>query len=140
MKTRLIVTGILILITGSFLSAIQLFQASDHGEITVVLYDENSLVSETVIEFEAGDTLFEILNESYEITCMNNSYEPDPSCEVASFSGVSGRIILEIDSLKSNWTDSYIEIEINGEKSNYGIDALKFEDEDVIGFRLKSLE
>jgi hypothetical protein len=140
MKTRLIVTGILILITGAFFSSISLFQASESGVITVLLYDGDHLVSEEVIAFKKGDTLLGIMNENYEIICMNASYEPDSSCEIASFLEVSGRIILEIDSLKSNWTSSYIEIEINGEKSIVGIDTLKFKDEDVIWFRLKSLE
>lgn len=140
MKNRILISIILIIIAASILGTFRLFQASSDGEITVILYNEETQISETIIPYEADDTLYELLASNFDITCMNASYEPDPDCDMASFSGISGRIILEIDALKSNWTDSYIEIEINGEKSSYGIDALNFTDQDVIGFRYTPLD
>lgn len=140
MKSRLIITGILVLLASLTLGYFSFFEASNDGEIHVELYDEDRFISETTIAFDEGDTLYDLLRDHFEITCMSASYERDPSCQSASFSSISGRIILEIESLTSNWVDSYIQIEVNGEKSSYGMDTLIFKDQDVITFRYVPLD
>lgn len=140
MSKRLGVTLVLIAL-GAFISfQLGLFEARNEGTLTIELYDESSFIMREVISYDEGDTLLEILNNEFEVVCMNASYEPDESCSVTQFSGLSGRILLELGPLKTNWTDSYIQIEVNEEKASYGMDALNFEDNDIITFRKTNLD
>jgi hypothetical protein len=116
------------------------FQAPEAGVITIVLVDDDVERSKATWPFEQGDTLYDILSRHYTIYCADRSYQIDPSCAPAMFSEITGRVLLGIDDLESNWTDTFIQIQINGVPSPLGMDQLEFTDQDIISLVLKTVE
>ena len=135
MKKILISCVALALIIGSFL-ALSFFDFSDiDGTISIILKDEiGDTISSKEYEFTNEDTLFNILEENYEVGCANSSFQLSDVCEKGMF---SSRIILEIDTLKTDWRNSYISIYENGEYSVHGIDDISLNDGDIFEFEFK---
>lgn len=49
--------------------------ANNDGYITVIINNKNNqIVSQERIAFEKGDTLFDVIDENYELTCDNSAY------------------------------------------------------------------
>lgn len=116
------------------------FQAETSGSLTIILVDHEEEVRRDVTWYHEGESLYDILSRNYEISCASPTYEPDPSCEPQIYSEVTGRILLEIESLKSNWKDTFIQIQINGMPAVYGVDQVKFNDQDEIRLVLRTVE
>lgn len=116
------------------------FQAETPGSLTIILVDHEEEVRRDVTLYHEGESLYDILSRNYEISCASPTYEPDPSCEPLMYSEVTGRILLEIESLKSNWKDTFIQIQINGIPAVYGMDQVKFNDQDEIRLVLRTVE
>ena len=94
----------------------------------------SKFISKKEFEFTNEDTLFNILEENYEVGCANSSFQLSDVCEKGMF---SSRIILEIDTLKTDWRNSYISIYENGEYSVHGIDDISLNDGDIFEFEFK---
>jgi len=116
------------------------FQAPEAGVITIILIDDDVERSKATWPFEQGDTLYDILERHYTIYCADRSYQIDASCAPVMFSEITGRVLLGIDELESNWTDTFIQIQINGVPSPLGMDQLEFTDQDVISLVLKTVD
>jgi len=102
------------------------------GEITITVVDEiGDTVSSKQFFFTEEDTLFSILNENFEVGCADSSYHLTDVCEEQLF---NSRIILKIDSVETDWFNTYIGIYENGEYSNFGIDSIALNDGDVFLF------
>lgn len=107
------------------------------GTVTIVLSDNGSTLSENEHAFTEDDSLFTLLDEHYTILCADRNYRPDASCEPRMTGSIEGRILLEIEALKSDWFNTFIEISINDVPASYGIDQLPFDDGDIIELNLK---
>jgi hypothetical protein len=104
------------------------------GEITIIVVDEiGDTISADIyeIEFTESDSLFSILDENFEVGCADSSYNMTTECEPLLY---GSRVILKIDSLETDWTNSYIGIYENGEYSNLGIDSISLNDGDIFRF------
>ncbi|MFW5794284.1 MAG: DUF4430 domain-containing protein [Bacillota bacterium] len=100
------------------------------GEIEFELIDENDdvILNENLIFYEE-DTLFTVLNRNYRVVCADQNYQPDPTC---SHKFISGRVILEIENLKSNWTNTVLTIYINDSLATEGVSNIELNDGDKI--------
>lgn len=107
-------------------------ESKEDGNIEVVLIDEiGNTISNKEIPFYEGDTLFEILDENYDLLCADASYNPSTNCNSV---GINGRVILGIDSLVTNWQNNYISIYINDDYATEGIDQIELVDNAVYKF------
>jgi len=135
MKKILISIVALALIIGSFL-ALSYYDFSDvEGTISITLKDEiGDTISSKEYDFTSEDTLFNILDDNYNLTCANSSYQESDICEKGLF---TSRILLGIDTLKTDWRNSYIAIYENKEYSTQGIDNISINDGDKYIFEYK---
>ena len=104
------------------------------GEITIIVVDEiDDTISADIYEFEftQSDSLFSILDDNFEVGCADSSYNMTTECEPLLF---GSRVILKIDTLETDWNNSYISIYENGEYSNLGIDSISLNDGDIFRF------
>lgn len=102
------------------------------GEVQIIVKNE---LGETVINdvhsFEEEDTLFGILRQNYIIGCADSSYNLSNKCEEQ----LSGRIILKIDDVETDWDNYFIAIYVNEVYSQYGIDSISLHDGDLYEFK-----
>ncbi|MCF7923854.1 MAG: hypothetical protein K9L64_01960 [Candidatus Izimaplasma sp.] len=100
------------------------------GYINFVLIDESDQVLiDDNLDFYEEDTLFTLLNRNYEIVCADQNYQPDPSC---SHKFLAGRVILEIEELESNWSDTVLTIYVNDKLATSGVSNISLNDGDQI--------
>jgi hypothetical protein len=100
------------------------------GEFDFILYNEfDEVVIDDRLEFKEGQVLFDVLEKEYAIVCAGPLYQKDESC---SYEFVNGHVILEIEAVKTNWYDSFLEVYINGVHSNYGVSLIELHDNDLI--------
>ena len=132
MKKLVISLVVLIVATASFLAFSQLNKNDSIGEITIIIVDEiGDTISSKTYSFTEEDTLFSILEENYELGCADNSYNITSVCEPLLF---SSRVILKIETVETDWTNTFIAIYENNEYSTLGIDSIPLNDEDVFRF------
>ena len=135
MKKVLISFIALGLIIGSFLTLSYLDFSDIEGTITITLIDEiGDTISSRNYEFDSEDTLFNILDEYYELGCTDSGYMLSNECEPKL---VGSRILLKIDDLETDWRNSYIAIYENDEYSLLGIDYISINDGDIFVFEYK---
>jgi len=122
-------------------AGVMYFSASINGDseggITIILKDDNGdIVSTESYQFTSEESLFNFIRSNYQVTCANSNYKPDSSCE---FVMLESHVILEIDSLQTNWTGSYLQIFINDVPSQYGVDKIMLEDNTTYTFKYVDL-
>ena len=100
------------------------------GEIQFELIDENDEVkiNENLIFYEE-DTLFTVLNRNYRVVCADQNYQPDSTC---SHKFIGGRVILEIEDVSSNWTNTVLTIYINDSLAVESVSKIRLNDGDKI--------
>lgn len=120
----IIVLGLII--TG-FVMLAKREEAKDNGTITIELIDlENNVLSTEYHNYKAGDTLFKILDDNYDIEYENS---------------VFGGYIIKIDSLHApNKNELFIKILVNDEFSTVGISQIKLENKLKVTFILTRVE
>lgn len=91
-------------------------KANDDGQCLILVYDEE-LVYEKNLNFQKGQTLFELMNENFTIV-------------------MEGNVILSIDDVKTDFVNDYIAIYINDLYANKGIRQIELKDKDVIKFKV----
>ncbi len=135
MKKIIVSVFAIMLIVSSFL-VLSHYDFSDiEGMISITLIDEiGDTISSKEFEFTSEDSLFTILNENYELGCANSSFQLSDVCEEGVF---TSRILLEIDSVKTDWRNSYISIYENDKYSTVGIDSISLNDGDKFVFEYK---
>lgn len=135
MKKIALSIAALLIVAGLFL----LFQnrgADYDGEITIIVHDGLEVVSEETFLFREGDTLLEILDEHFNLVCANASYKPSDECRDLL---LGSPVILEINDIKTDWTDNYFAIYVNNVYSNFGIDMISLIDGDIIKFEVQEV-
>ncbi len=126
----LIIIGVIYYYLGDFSPSSVDDNGEIAGEIQFELIDENDqILIDDRLTFYEEDTLFTLLNRNYSIVCADQNYQPDPSC---SHTFIGGRIILAIEGLESNWTDTVLTIYINDSLALEGVSKITLEDEDKI--------
>lgn len=120
----IIVLGLII--TG-FVMLAKREEAKDNGTITIELIDlENNVLSTKSHNYKAGDTLFKILDDNYDIEYENS---------------VFGGYIIKIDSLHApNKNELFIKILVNDEFSTVGVSQIKLENKLKVTFILTRVE
>lgn len=120
----IIVLGLII--TG-FVMLAKREEAKDNGTITIELIDlENNVLSTEYHNYKAGDTLFKILDDNYDIEYENS---------------VFGVYIIKIDSLHApNKNELFIKILVNDEFSTVGVSQIKLENKFKVTFILTRVE
>lgn len=116
------------------------FQANMDGEVTIILIDGETEISRNTHAFNEGDTLYDLLSKNYQIYCADRNYQKDDMCAPVAFAEITGRILLGINDLESNWSDTFIQIQLNGAPATAGMDQLQFTDQDEISLVLKTVE
>ena len=105
------------------------------GTLTIQLIDE---IGDTVFieeyDFINEDTLFSILSEEHFVGCADSSFNVTSNCESNMF---TSRVILKIDDIETDWTNSYFAIYVNDTYSLAGIDSVNLNNDDVISFEYK---
>ncbi len=107
--------------------------ANEDGSIRIIVTDGETLY-DGEIAFTEGETLFELLDEMYDLSCADMNYKSDDTC---SFTSMGNHILLRIEDIESDWTSSYIAIYENGEYATQGVDSLELNDQDEFKFELK---
>ena len=120
----IIVLGLII--TG-FVMLAKREEAKDNGTITIELIDlENNVLSTEYHNYKAGDTLFKILDDNYDIEYENS---------------VFGVYIIKLDSLHApNKNELFIKILVNDEFSTVGVSQIKLENKLKVTFILTRVE
>ncbi len=136
---KLVITFIVILAAIASFFVSDYFNSNDYdGEITIIVVDQiGDTVSNEQYLFIEEDALFDILDDNYNIGCADSNYNLTSEC--AEISGITGRIILKIDDIETDWDNTYIAIYINGDYSTFGIDNIALHDGDVYRFEYKEV-
>jgi hypothetical protein len=135
MKKVLMSIAALLLLVGSFLALSYLDFSDKEGTITIILIDEiGDTISSREYDFTSDDTLFDLLEENYDIGCADSSYQLSSEC---SENILTSRVILKIDGIETDWDNSYIAIYENDKYSILGIDEIALNDGDIFIFEYK---
>lgn len=107
------------------------------GYITFILVDEQQAeVINERIDFKEGETLYDVLQRHYKVVCADELYQPDDTC---AYSSLFGKAILEVETIKTDWTNNFLSLYINDEYASFGVSQLEFNDGDIISFRWTDL-
>lgn len=91
------------------------------GTITITLEAiDNNILSTKEFEFSEDDTLFEILINNYQVKYEDTMY---------------GKLIYDIDDLKTDFSNTYIAIYVDNTYSNVGISSIPLYDKENILFK-----
>ena len=132
MKKIMITIGIIALAAlGLYVSSIQ--NSNDvAGEITIVVVNQiDEIIIEDTLAFEESDTLYSVMDENYQLLCANASYQISDDCENRLF---NSKVIMQIESVVTDWNNNFIAIYVNDVYSNNGIDNIPLNDGDIIRF------
>lgn len=135
MKKLILSIAALLLLAGSFFAFSYLKVQDTEGTITIILIDEiGDTISSKEYDFTSDDTLFDLLDENYEIGCADSSYQLSSEC---SENILTSRVILKIDGIETDWLNTYIAIYENDKYSLSGIDGMTLNDGDIFVFEYK---
>ncbi|MGM0435668.1 MAG: hypothetical protein ACQEQA_01315 [Bacillota bacterium] len=112
-------------------------EATGEGSIDITVYDQSETVvsSESHLYYE-GDTLFKVMDRHYELTCADTQYNPDDTCETT-FAG--SHILLGIDDVMTDWTNTFLYLEVNDTMATRGVDDVKLEDDNDYAFYVRNV-
>ena len=121
MKKIVVVILLLVAMIGTFFIIKNVNEADSEGVIIVEVMDKDENVVKTKeIEFYAGDTLAELVKKNFDNVVINESNY--------------GNLILCIETVETDFTTSYISINVNGEPSMVGMDQIELIDGITITF------
>lgn len=126
MKKVLFSAAVIAVLFGIYFMVSQPKNGDETGFIIISVIDQNGdeVINETFM-FDQEQSLFDLLSKEYSIGCADISYQLDTTCD---HSFMNGHILLSIESVTTNWTDSYLKIMIDDVESNYGVDGIMLED------------
>ena len=95
------------------------------GTITITLEAiDNNILSTKEFNFSEDDTLFEILINNYQVRYEDTMY---------------GKLIYDIDDLKTDFSNTYIAIYVDNTYSNVGISSIPLYDKENILFKEEAI-
>ncbi|TVP85777.1 MAG: hypothetical protein EA375_03360 [Acholeplasmataceae bacterium] len=125
------------------------FQADHDGVIQLVIVDDDGTVLfDDEVPFMTHDSLFDVLDRTFTLTCAGPQYQPDETCSHGFFIfQAESKVILGIQhtsfDLQSDWTGSFLLFEIHDgsdyQTSAYGVSHLPFTDGTMIRIRKTSV-
>ena len=120
-KIWIILVLIIVLISTLFYVKTRKEYSNDSGTIIVNVYDINeNLIVTKEFDFFIGDDLPSLIQNNFE----NVKYKED----------FTGKVILSIDKIETDFINSYIKIMVDGKYSNKGISLISLKDGLVIDF------
>ncbi|MGD9909912.1 MAG: DUF4430 domain-containing protein [Candidatus Izemoplasmatales bacterium] len=121
---------------GLFGCTVSRITAESLGQITFEVYDEDGeMVAQQEVDFESGDTLFGLLQETFTVYCGDSLGQPSESCD---YVGAYGVYIMGIGDVHAFETGTYIAFYINGEYATSGIDSMDIVDGNVYQFKYET--
>lgn len=135
MKKVIVSILALVFLFASFYALNFLNENDINGTINIQLIDElgDSVFNEE-FDFNKEDTLFSILSKNHIVGCADSSFNISNNCSSNIF---TSRVIMKIDTVETDWINSYFAIYVNESYSNTGIDSIKLNDGDIISFEYK---
>lgn len=112
---------------------IEIKTLGDNPETTEV--EESYISRSEEVGFAEEETLFDLLMETFDMSCAAEDGSADDACEYA---GQYGHYILSIDTLIPTEANEYISFSINGEYAMSGADSTMPNDGDVFTFEIGS--
>lgn len=142
---KLIVTlSVIIVLIAGFYFYRESQEINGPGEIELVIASENEeVLYEDVLAFNAGDTLYDVLKVNFMLTCASNTYQADPTCSssirfFADGSTIDGKIILGVKGdtfeIMTDWDKTYLAIQV------YDNSSYRLTTKGVSGYTLKDGE
>lgn len=126
MKKKILLTiGALLVLVG--LLYWQTSGAQSDGEIHIEVTENNVQSIETTASFETGDTLYDVLDQTFDIETSN------------AFSQY-GRTLLVIEDIETDFTNTFFHISIDGSPANRGIDHIELIDGATYRFEVRGVE
>lgn len=121
LKLVLTLVVIIVFLVGMYIFS-QTSKLTGPGEFELIIATEDEeVLFQQELSFEAGDTLYDVLKQHFVITCASKTYEPDPTCSssfrfFANGSTVDGKIILGIKGndfeIITDWNKTYLAIQV----------------------------
>ena len=137
MKKLILIVFVLILGIYGYLYFSAPINGDTQGGITVVLIDDSGAKIDTqIFEFSEETSLYDLMNENYDLGCANLSYNLDEECGTII---LNSHVILKIDNVVTDWNSSYIQIFVNDVPSEFGIDDIMLKDETIYTFKYSDL-
>lgn len=131
MKKIVLTVVALFVAAGGFFVQAQLLENDEAGSITITIIDDQQEVYKTTdITFVEDDSLLGVMEDEFTVSCADNNYQPT-TCGNA---GMMGHVILEIDTISTDWINTYFAIYINDEYSTYGVDDVTLNDGNTYTF------
>jgi hypothetical protein len=127
-----VVISIAVLAVAAFVFFLNGINRNDEiGDVTIIIVNElGETLSNKEYGFTEEDSLFELLNDEFELGCADNSYKLSDDCTEK----LGGRVLMKIDSVQTDWMNTYLAIYINEEYSTLGIDNIPLVDGNTYKF------
>lgn len=142
---KIIITVVVLALSYLFITVFMVDnQAERDGEISLEILDsDDTLLYTGELDYEKGDTFFDVLDRHFDLTCATRTYQPDPTCSYA-FHGIAyqGHVLLGVEGddflLMTDWRHTFLAIELfDGETyvfATEGISNVPYED--YVGVRI----
>jgi len=123
-------------------------KATSDGTIYLTILDiDDQIKFEGELEFFEGDSFYDILKRNFTLTCANQNYQQDSTCEYQ-FNSIlyKGKVILGIQNedflLITNWYQRFLAIEIDKGNGFYlateSVSNIKFSDKDHFKIQVRN--
>ncbi|MCF7927118.1 MAG: DUF4430 domain-containing protein [Candidatus Izimaplasma sp.] len=137
MKKVIVVIAIFLLATTSFYIS-HLSRTNNAGTIEIMLVNQlDETILQENVSFNKNDTLLDVLTRNYTIKCANALYSKTVSCDEVT---LNNYVVLEFESVKTNWKDTYIAIYVNGEYSTKGLAHIDLENNMSLRFEFRKVD
>jgi hypothetical protein len=114
--------------------------ATGDGTIYLIILDiDETILFDGELEYFEGDSFFDILNRNFDLSCANQNYQVDLTCEYTFNSfAYKGKVLLGIKNedfdIVTDWYNLFLAIEIDKGNGYYlateGVSNIKFSDKD----------
>ena len=107
------------------------------GGIHIEIVDqEGVMVIDDYYDFEEETSLYDTLQDNYTIGCADSIYNLDLTCE---YKALNNHMILSVEAVETDWWNSFLEITVDGVKSQYGADSILLKDDTTYRLTYTSL-
>ena len=125
MKKLVLIIIVLAAAAAGFLMSEIFVNGDEEGTIDIVLIDKDgNTVKDITVTFDDEDTLLALLQEYFDVECADMSYNPT-TCDNHP---ILGNVILTLDDVETDWTNTYIAIYVDDEYSTFGVDNIPLDD------------
>lgn len=116
---KIIITGVVLALSYLLITVFMVdHQAAADGTITLEIMDlDETVLYAGDLDYEKGETFFDVLDRHFDLICANRSYQPDPTCSYAFHGSLyEGYVILGIEhddfAVTTDWRHTFLFIEL----------------------------